>query len=231
MRQAAKLLALFAATVGVIPTVQSPGLGRAPSAPQIPEFFAIGATSRFSVDPDPWELATPSIASPVGGPLPLAGMEPLLPLKAIPHQTLAQADSREVEGMRLFNQGMELFNRSRFQEAIAAWEAALEIAREIGHRQGEGAVLGSLGIAYGSLENYPQAIHFSLQWLDIAREIGDRQGEGGALGNLGIAYSALGDYQQAITFFQQSLDIAQEIGDRQGEGAALGNLGLAYSAL
>ncbi|MEO1348896.1 MAG: tetratricopeptide repeat protein, partial [Cyanobacteria bacterium J06635_15] len=110
-------------------------------------------------------------------------------------------------------------------------QQSLDIARQIGDRQGEAYSLGNLGNAYYSLGDYPRAIDFHQQSLDIARQISDRQGEAYSLGNLGNAYYFLGDYPRAINFHQQSLDIARQIGDRQGEATSLGNLGLAYRYL
>jgi tetratricopeptide (TPR) repeat protein len=110
---------------------------------------------------------------------------------------VAQAD-RKAEADRLFNQGSQQFQISRFEAALQSWEQALTIYRAIKDRQGEGAALGSLGSAYYSRGKYEKAIEFYLQSLAIAREIKDRRGEGQSLGNLGIAYYSLGKYDKAI---------------------------------
>ena len=115
--------------------------------------------------------------------------------------------------------------------AIEFYQQALDIAREIGDRRGEGNHLGNLGLAYSALGEMARAIEYYQQALDIAREIGDRRGEGNGLGNLGLAYSALGEVARAIEYYQRALEIAREIGDRRGEGNRLGNLGLACSDL
>jgi len=133
--------------------------------------------------------------------------------------------------IRLFNEGQALSSRFDLKGAIVKWEQALKIARHIGHRQGEGAVLGSLGRAYTDLGDYPKAISYHEQALKIAREIGDRNGEGIWLGNLGLAYMNLSDYAKAINYHEQALKIAREIGDIGNEGIWLGSLGLAYSDL
>ncbi|MDL1897285.1 tetratricopeptide repeat protein [Anaerolineae bacterium CFX7] len=117
------------------------------------------------------------------------------------------------------------------REWIRWLEQALNAARKLGNRSGEGVHLGNLGLAYADLGDARQAIAFYEQALAIDREIGDRRGEGADLGNLGLAYAALGDARQAIAFYEQHLVIAREIGDRRGEGNALGNLGNAYAAL
>jgi hypothetical protein len=60
------------------------------------------------------------------------------------------------------------------QQAIEFFEQALAIARVMGNRSGEGAALGSLGVAYKNLGNSGRAVEFYEQALVIDREIGDR---------------------------------------------------------
>jgi CHAT domain-containing protein/lipopolysaccharide biosynthesis regulator YciM len=161
-------------------------------------------------------------------------MPPNLNLKAnwgVPKVLAQTTAQRKAEADRLLQQGIQQVQTSQFQAALQSWEQALAIYREIGDRQGEGAILGNLGIAYRSLGDYQKAIDYHQQGLAIARQIGDHQGEGAALGNLGNVYYSLGDYQKAIEYSQQVLAIARQIGDRQGEGAALGNLGNVYYSL
>ena len=140
-------------------------------------------------------------------------------------------EERKAEADRLLQKGIEQFNISQFREALASWEAALEIYRGIGDRRGEAFSLNNLGLAYLYLGQYEVAIDFHQQSLAIQREIGDRGGEANSLGNLGIAYGSLGQYERAIDFHQQSLAIAREIGDRGGEANSLGSLGNAYRNL
>jgi tetratricopeptide (TPR) repeat protein len=73
-----------------------------------------------------------------------------------------------VEADRFLNLGNQQFDVSQFEAALKSWQEALQIYREIKNRQGEGAALGSLGIAYDSLGNYAKAIEFQ-GWEPIAR--------------------------------------------------------------
>ena len=129
------------------------------------------------------------------------------------------------------NLGSANYSIGQYQAAIRCYEQALEIAREMENRGGEGNHLGNLGNAYAALGETQQAIEYYEKALGIAREIGDRRGEGNHLGNLGIAYADLGETRQAIEYYEKALEIAREIGDRRGEGNRLGNLGLAYADL
>jgi tetratricopeptide (TPR) repeat protein len=121
--------------------------------------------------------------------------------------------------------------RQHPRERIRWTEAALDAARRLGDRRGEGNHLGRLGIAYRDLGQVERAIEYHEAALEIAREIGDRRGESADLGRLGLAYRALGQVERAIEYHEAALEIAREIGDRRGEGADLGSLGNAYRGL
>jgi tetratricopeptide (TPR) repeat protein len=148
----------------------------------------------------------------------------------------AQADTADVDvvwlGMTYPDAGAYVLNlRQHSREQIRWLEIALAAARQLQHREGEGVMLGNLGLAYKNLGEARRAIQFYEQALLIHREIGDRRGESYVLGNLGIAYKNLGEAHRAIQFHEQALLIDREIGDRRGEGNDLGGLGLAYADL
>ena len=132
---------------------------------------------------------------------------------------------QKAEADRLLDEGIAQYNRSEWQQALAAWQQALEIFREIGDRAGEADTLNNIGVVYESLGKYPEAIAQYEASLAIKRELGDRAGEAKTLNNIGIVYRLLGKYPEAIAQYEASLAIKREIGDREGETQTLGNLG------
>ena len=88
----------------------------------------------------------------------------------------------------------------------------MNIAREIGNRNGEGNALGNLGLAYYSLGQYQQAIEFSQQSWNIAREIGDRNGEGTAWFNLGLSLEKINRESEALGAYRNARELCQAIG-------------------
>ncbi len=135
---------------------------------------------------------------------------------------IAQAD-RKAEADRLLNQGSQLFGVSKYREAFAAWEQALQIYREIKDRNGEGRALNNLGNAYDSLGQYQKAIDFYQQSLAILNQIGDHSGEAYSLNNLGEAYYHLQEYSQALEYFQKSVEISKRIQRPEQNIIALNN--------
>lgn len=114
-------------------------------------------------------------------------------------------------------------------EIETAWEElsrALELAREIGYRQGEVNALERLGILCSYQGDYLKAIDYLQEALLLAREIEDQLLERSVLNNLGIGAKLRGDYPAALEYYQQSQTIAHKTGDRLGESTALNNLGV-----
>jgi CHAT domain-containing protein/tetratricopeptide (TPR) repeat protein len=138
---------------------------------------------------------------------------------------------RKAEADRLIESGYQLYDTSKYQEALQLWEKALTIYQEIKDLKGKGTALNAFGNANYSFGKYQTAIEYYQQALEIRKEIKDRKGEGSSLRNLGLAYSSLDKYDKAIEFYLQSLEIAREIKDHLGEGLSLGNLGIAYLSL
>jgi tetratricopeptide (TPR) repeat protein len=123
------------------------------------------------------------------------------------------------------------FRLSDYTRARQRFTDALEVARKLKDRRGEGIALGGLGHICNVQGDSRHAVEYYEQALGIAREIGDRRGEGNALGNLGAALRRLGNIRRAITCQEQALAIHRELGDRKGEAHDLGNLGVAQGEL
>ena len=115
-----------------------------------------------------------------------------------------------------------------YPQAQAAFEQALAVAREIGRRDEEGRILGSLGLVYKLMGDTRTGIDLLEQALGIAHEIDDRPAIGYQLGSLGLAYADQGDPRRAIDYLQQALGIARETDNLSIEGRHLASLAEAW---
>jgi CHAT domain-containing protein/Tfp pilus assembly protein PilF len=152
----------------------------------------------------------------------------------IPSPVIAQAQTpqdRKEEITRLYNIGLEQFDRGQYPEALKSYEQALAIIREIKYRQAEGVVLNEISAVYRKLAQYPKAIEILEQALVIVKETGNRAGEGAMINNIGLIYRYLGQYTKALDYFERSLAITQEVGNKAQEGSILGNMASVYSSL
>ncbi|PFX11633.1 Tetratricopeptide repeat protein 28 [Stylophora pistillata] len=117
------------------------------------------------------------------------------------------------------------------QKAIGHHKKALDIAIEIGDKQGEGASYGNLGSVYYTLGDYKTAKEYHDKGLAIAIETGDKEKEVTSNRNLGILFRSLGEYSKAKDYYMKAFAIAEEIGDRKKECANYLSLGFLYHQL
>ncbi|XP_022791426.1 tetratricopeptide repeat protein 28-like [Stylophora pistillata] len=110
-------------------------------------------------------------------------------------------------------------------------EHALNIAKEVRNKAGEGKSYSSLGNAYHELEQFQTAIKYHELSLDVAKEVGDKDREGKSYCNLGNAYGSLGESQTAIKCYKHALNIAKEVRNKVVVAKSYCNLGFAYNRL
>lgn len=163
--------------------------------------------------------------------------------QAAPEGSAEWTAALQAQGQALRDRGDGYFRRGEARRAVASFEEALAIARQVRQgtpkdapewmaaRQDEAAVLGSLALAYAALGEARRAIDLYKQALAIGHEIHDacpqdsplwwaaRQGAGVALGHLGLIYADLGDARRAIGAYEQSLAIGREMLDATTPGS------------
>jgi tetratricopeptide (TPR) repeat protein len=105
------------------------------------------------------------------------------------------------------------------------------IMREIGDRQGKGAILTNLGEISVEQGSWPATISFFEQAIHIALELGERNIEVYARNARGEAYRRTGDPTRAAGDQQAALAVVRETGDRYGEAVVLWHLGLTFRDL
>ncbi|MEE3718851.1 tetratricopeptide repeat protein [Tumidithrix elongata RA019] len=154
--------------------------------------------------------------------------------------------ARTGEEATLNNIGLIYSRLGQSSKALAYYQQALAIIKEVGDRDGEGVTLNNIGAVYRGLGQYSKALEYYRQSLAIIKEIGvsactlnskseacseARDGEGRTLNNIGLVYDNLGQYSKALEYYRQSLAIIKEIGDRYKEGLTLNNIGTIYDYL
>ena len=139
MRRIAKGLAWALAGVALAVAAEKPGFSQETQPlTEIPEFSG-----------DSWDLNTP--------PMTLFDPELMGPKRMTPGglaskvQGIAQADPRKTEADRLLQQGIQQYRVSQFREALASWQQALDLYRDIGDRAGESTSLNNIGLTYNKL--------------------------------------------------------------------------------
>lgn len=161
----------------------------------------------------------------MGGIYAIAPLQRMLWIPGAIAQTVPEGQQ---EADRLFELGMEQYERHQFGNALEPWGRALEIYQAIGDQNGESRILMGLGNIYNSLGQYPRAEQFYQQFLQIARDLGDRTLEAQGLSALGKVEQNRGQYNRSEQLYQESLAIFTELGDKSGMANALIGLGNFY---
>ena len=135
------------------------------------------------------------------------------------------------ESLFLNELGFYYSNRGNKQKALAFYNQALPIQREVGDKAGEATTLTNIGSAWDSLGEFRRALDFYNQALPLRREVGDKSGEATTLNNIGSAWSSLGEVRRALAFYNQALPLRREVGDKSGEATTLSNIGQVHRSL
>ena len=115
--------------------------------------------------------------------------------------------------------------RGNFLEAAGIYEDALSLARRLGDRQLEGALLARAGEAAVNLGEYPEAEAFLTEAMERARESGDNEALGWILRSLGEVQDCRGNFSQGNDYYHQALAVARATGDTANQCMCLQNLG------
>ena len=134
-------------------------------------------------------------------------------------------------GTALYNLGIVYRRLGRYTDALAHYERAIDIYREIGDRNTEGGAVNNIGIVYLRLGRYDEAQAHFTRALAIHREIGDRTSEAVALTNLGTVAERTGQLGRARAYHEQALARYRRAGYRVGEGDASHGLGVVQARL
>jgi tetratricopeptide (TPR) repeat protein len=135
------------------------------------------------------------------------------------------------EADRLLQLGQQQQQQGNLNQAVFAWEAALEIYRDLKEVEAQGVVYQLLGKTYTDLGRYPSAEDAQRRRLAIARDLRDLQAQMFAANDLGLLL--LSQRQQpdaAAPLFTEALQIAQNVRHILGTAISLTNLGLTASA-
>ena len=113
----------------------------------------------------------------------------------------------------------------RMEEAVACFEQALAIYRELGDERGEARAANNVAQAYVDLRRFDHALSAAQRSLAIQRLKGNRYLEGVTLGILGRACRELGRFAEAIAHLEEALAIFRELGQQYGEADSLADMG------
>ncbi|MFX1256141.1 MAG: tetratricopeptide repeat protein [Promethearchaeota archaeon] len=116
------------------------------------------------------------------------------------------------------------------EQAINAYQKALELAQVEKDRRQEGKCLNSIALLLHNEGRVDQALRYYQEAFNIDKDLGDRNKEALFLYNNGLLLYSQGRLNEALDYYQQALGIYNEVNDINGVINTLNSLGhLLYS--
>jgi tetratricopeptide (TPR) repeat protein len=133
--------------------------------------------------------------------------------------------------VRLVEAGDCLRALGRLDEAVEAYERAIQLSNELGDRRQVAVNKGQLGTVRMLQRRYEEA----LAAYSEARATFEKLGEPGTVAivwhQTGMVHQAAKQYEAAERAYQAALKIKVQMGNRSGEASTLGELGNLYDAM
>jgi CHAT domain-containing protein/Flp pilus assembly protein TadD len=117
------------------------------------------------------------------------------------------------------------------QKALALFNKALLIWKELSDSRAEGTTLNNIGLVYVSLGETQKALDYYNQALPIARAVGNKSGEAATLNGIAYVYHSLGEMQKALDYYNQALTTLKAVVNRPLEATALNGIAGVYRVL
>ncbi|MFN2433361.1 MAG: tetratricopeptide repeat protein, partial [Gemmatimonadota bacterium] len=126
--------------------------------------------------------------------------------------------------------GVEAYLRREHARAVAVFEEARDVARDVEDRVLAGMLSNNLGEALRCLGDVERAGALYRQALEISRELGNRAAEAVNLYALGLVSFAENDPTRAGALYRESLAIARQLADRRNIALCLEGLARVHAA-
>ncbi|HEX6289577.1 MAG TPA: tetratricopeptide repeat protein [Herpetosiphonaceae bacterium] len=145
------------------------------------------------------------------------------------HERLqGKLDDPQIRQQNIGHLGNAYYRIAQYQQALACYQQAIDLAHGSADRQSEGRWLNNIGACYAARGQIDQAITAYKQALEMFSDNDERHMLPLVLSNLCNRYTELGQTATALTYGRQSLNAAEQ-NDPSGRAGALGSLGYAYA--
>jgi predicted ATPase/DNA-binding CsgD family transcriptional regulator len=115
--------------------------------------------------------------------------------------------------------------QSDYERAMAYYNEALALRREIGDKRSIANSLNNLGVLARNKGDYDWATQLYEECLTIFRELDHKEGIASTLNNLGFVAQCQEDYDRAEQLYQESLALFEELASAADIAMLLNNLG------
>lgn len=147
---------------------------------------------------------------------------------AITNQLLQKSTDKKLLSNAWEVQGIALWIKSDYGQAISAHSQSLKLRKEINYTSGVGYSTNNIGLNFQGLGDAKLAMENFLSAKDIATEANDSSLLAKVLGNIGTLYEEEKDIDKALDFYGKSLAILESLDEKRVLGNTLNNIALVY---
>jgi CHAT domain-containing protein len=115
--------------------------------------------------------------------------------------------------------------RADVEHALAEFDQALLLSRQLKNKRAEALVLNNIGMTYAAMGDLSQALDYLQQSLAINRTINSPRELATSLNNVGYVYGLMGTHAEAVKYLELALPMAQKAGNNKFIAYAITNLG------
>jgi len=155
-------------------------------------------------------------------------------VKIVAQRLATPQDKQQIAAERLTAEADQLYTQNTAEsrrKALAKYEQALALWKELSDASRQGTVLNRLGEIEYYFGNPQAALQRFLLALPLMQAANHRPGQADVLSNLGAAYAGLSQNQKAIDYLLQALALEKSLGNKRGEATITSNLGTLYKRL
>ncbi len=154
----------------------------------------------------------------------------LLHLRRADHQA-ARREARRAGYEANYLLGVTYSQEGRYDDALAAYQAALALAEQLGDESRIARLHRYLSILHARQQNFERSSHHAERSIDYYERVGDRLNQAGVRNNLCGTYLYAKQYEQAIAVGVEALAFFRRIEHGYFIAAVASNLAEAYWAL
>lgn len=144
------------------------------------------------------------------------------------YEYAVKTNHKDYQAEALNTQGIYYWIQSDYDAALAHYERALAVRKEINDKKGIAGAYNNMGLIYSDKGDYDSALKYFEKSLAIKKKVGDQNGVANSLGNIGSVYQNQGHFAKAIEYQLECLMIMEELKDAKGAAGTMNNIAMLY---
>ena len=141
---------------------------------------------------------------------------------------LKEPSMRPYHGIVYHQIGMVCQLQQQWQQALDAYQRALELNEQHGQQQALGSTYHHIGMVYEEHRQWQQALDAYQRALELHDQYGQQHQMGITYHQIGMVHQYQQQWQQALSAYQRALELKEQHGQQQTLGSTYHHIGMVY---